>query len=77
MDGFQIRLELLHLLKYLNASQQSIQKVLTFAMKHASKAEDVWSCIVSQCEKVSRPLSVFGLPLSLCVYLLILIRFIL
>ncbi|PWN92467.1 hypothetical protein FA10DRAFT_300950 [Acaromyces ingoldii] len=52
MDPFQIRLECLSLVRRLSASQQSIQKVVDFAMRHASSAaDDVWDCLVSECAR--------------------------
>ncbi|KAF7297783.1 CID domain-containing protein [Mycena kentingensis (nom. inval.)] len=51
MDPFQVRLEFLAHLKRLNASQHSIQKVVTFAIKHSSHSEDLWDCIVEECQK--------------------------
>lgn len=63
MDPFQIRLECLSLVRRLSASQQSIQKVVDFAMRHASSAaDDVWDCLVSECARVSRRESL-SLPL--------------
>lgn len=53
MDAFQIRLDFLSLLKRLNASQQSIQKVLSFADRHVGRAgSDIWDCILAECAKV-------------------------
>lgn len=52
-DTFQVRLDFLSLLRKLNASQQSIQKVLGFADHHALKLSgDLWDCILSECSKV-------------------------
>lgn len=54
MDVFQIRLDCIALVKKLNASQQAIAKVVDFAVKYASvAADDVWDCIISECEKAS------------------------
>ncbi|MCO5584985.1 hypothetical protein L7F22_038917 [Adiantum nelumboides] len=54
MDVFQIRLDCIALVKKLNASQQAIAKVVDFAVKYASvAADDVWDCIISECEKSS------------------------
>jgi hypothetical protein len=37
-----------------NSSQQSIQKVVAFALKYFSRCgEDLWECIVEECQKVS------------------------
>lgn len=54
MDAFQIRLDCIALVKKLNASQQAIAKVVDFAVKYASvAADDVWDCIITECEKSS------------------------
>lgn len=54
MDVFQIRLDCIALVKKLNASQQAIAKVVDFAVKYASvAADDVWDCIITECEKSS------------------------
>ncbi|KAL0568093.1 hypothetical protein V5O48_013899 [Marasmius crinis-equi] len=52
MDPFEVRMNFLGLLRRLNASQQSIQKVVTFAVKnHPQCGEDLWDCIVEECQK--------------------------
>ena len=54
MDPFQVRLDFLELLKRLNASQQSIQKIVAFALRHATRsADDIWDCIMTECARVS------------------------
>ncbi|PWN49526.1 hypothetical protein IE53DRAFT_317475 [Violaceomyces palustris] len=54
MDPFQVRMDFLFMLKRLNASQQSIHKNLAFAAKHSlTCSDDLWECIVSECEKGS------------------------
>ncbi|ESK96299.1 hypothetical protein Moror_7085 [Moniliophthora roreri MCA 2997] len=54
MDPFEVRMNFLGLLRRLNASQQSIQKVVTFAVKHHPQCgEDLWDCIVEECQKGS------------------------
>ncbi|UZJ54401.1 hypothetical protein CBS101457_003721 [Exobasidium rhododendri] len=54
MDAFQVRLEFLGLLRRLNASQQSIAKVVDYAIRYASTAsEDIWDCVLSECLKTS------------------------
>ncbi|PWN38262.1 uncharacterized protein FA14DRAFT_159909 [Meira miltonrushii] len=54
MDVFQIRLDCIALVKKINASQQAIAKVVDFAVKYASvAADDVWDCIITECEKAS------------------------
>lgn len=53
MDPFQVRMEFLDLLKRLNASQQSIRKVVGFALRYASKCpDDIWDCVMTECAKV-------------------------
>jgi len=53
-DPFDIRMQLLSHLKKLNASQQSIQKVVQFTIKYGARCgEDLWDCIIEECEKVS------------------------
>jgi len=47
-------MQFLGLLKRLNASQQSIQKVVGYALKYFSRCgEDLWDCIVEECQKGS------------------------
>nr|GAT50612.1 predicted protein [Mycena chlorophos] len=54
MDPFEVRIQFLNLLKRLNASQHSIQKVVTFAIKYFPPCgEDIWDCIVEECQKGS------------------------
>ncbi|KAJ6620814.1 CTD kinase subunit gamma CTK3-domain-containing protein [Mycena sp. CBHHK59/15] len=54
MDPFEVRIQFLALLKRLNASQQSIQKVVGFAVKYFPPCgEDLWDCIVEECQKGS------------------------
>ncbi|KAH0588363.1 CTD kinase subunit gamma [Termitomyces sp. J132] len=54
MDPFEVRMQFLALLRRLNASQQSIQKVVGFAVKYFSGCgEDLWDCIVEECQKGS------------------------
>ncbi|WVQ99733.1 hypothetical protein IAU59_006875 [Kwoniella sp. CBS 9459] len=53
-DPFEARLQFLQLLKKLNASQLSIQKVVSFAIKYGSRCgEDMWECVMEQCGKGS------------------------
>lgn len=55
-DPFDVRMQLLSHLKKLNASQQSIQKVVQFAVKYGARCgEDLWDCMIEECEKVSIP----------------------
>ncbi|KAF6746797.1 CTD kinase subunit gamma CTK3-domain-containing protein [Ephemerocybe angulata] len=54
MDPFEVRMQFLALLKRLTASQQSIQKVVGFAVKYfPSCGEDIWECIIEGFEKGS------------------------
>ncbi|KAK0551091.1 hypothetical protein OC846_000817 [Tilletia horrida] len=54
MDPFQIRMDFSSQLRRLQASQASIQKVLSFMSKHASRAsDDLWDCIVIETSKAS------------------------
>lgn len=54
MDTFQIRLEFLALLRRLRASQQSIAKVVEYAIRHATLAsDDMWDCILTECSKTT------------------------
>ncbi|KAJ3508088.1 hypothetical protein NLJ89_g5946 [Agrocybe chaxingu] len=53
MDPFEVRMQFIELLRRLNASQQSIQKVVGFAVKHFPPCgEDIWDCIVEETAKV-------------------------
>ncbi|EIN06627.1 hypothetical protein PUNSTDRAFT_72264 [Punctularia strigosozonata HHB-11173 SS5] len=52
MDPFEVRMQFLTLLRRLNASQQSIQKVVSFALKYFPRCgEDIWDCVVEECGK--------------------------
>ncbi|KAF9235982.1 CTD kinase subunit gamma CTK3-domain-containing protein [Melanogaster broomeanus] len=54
MDPFEVRMQFLGLLRKLNATQQSIQKVVSYALKYFSRCgEDLWECIVEECQKGS------------------------
>ncbi|KAG6884725.1 hypothetical protein C0993_008706 [Termitomyces sp. T159_Od127] len=54
MDPFEVRMQFLALLRRLNASQQSIQRVVGFAVKYfPGCGEDLWDCIVEECQKGS------------------------
>lgn len=58
-DPFDVRMQLLSHLKKLNASQQSIQKVVQFAIKYGARCgEDLWDCMIEECEKVSAQIPV-------------------
>ncbi|KAF9353752.1 hypothetical protein BGX34_011396 [Mortierella sp. NVP85] len=51
VDPFEARLEFLSLLAKLNASQHSIQKVGSFAMRNRNLYEDLYSCIIEELEQ--------------------------
>ncbi|KAI0070348.1 hypothetical protein K474DRAFT_1631966 [Panus rudis PR-1116 ss-1] len=54
MDPFEVRMQFLTLLKRLDASQQSIRKVVGYALKYFSRCgEDLWDCILEECQKGS------------------------
>ncbi|KAJ2981029.1 hypothetical protein NUW54_g10926 [Trametes sanguinea] len=54
MDPFEVRMQFIALLKRLDASQQSIKKIVGFAMKFfPSCGEDLWDCILEECQKGS------------------------
>ncbi|KAG5638051.1 hypothetical protein H0H81_002085 [Sphagnurus paluster] len=53
MDPFEVRMQFLNHLRRLNASQQSIQRVVGFAVKYfPTCGEDLWDCIVEESQKV-------------------------
>ncbi|KAG1469656.1 hypothetical protein G6F56_003133 [Rhizopus delemar] len=52
-DPFECRLTFLSLLQKLNASQQSIHKVATYAMRHRKLSEDLYSCLIEELEQAS------------------------
>lgn len=44
-----------------SSSQQSIQKVVAFALKYFSRCgEDLWECIIEECQKVSVVLDIIS-----------------
>lgn len=51
-DPFECRLMFSALLTKLNASQQAIQKVANYAMRHKNLSEDLYSCIIEVLEQV-------------------------
>ncbi|WAR60560.1 hypothetical protein PtB15_9B499 [Puccinia triticina] len=54
MDGFQVRLQLVSILRKLTSSQNSIQSTIRFLLKHKDKyGEDLWDCLVEEAEKVN------------------------
>ncbi|WWD16997.1 hypothetical protein CI109_101433 [Kwoniella shandongensis] len=53
-DPFEVRLQFLQSIRKLNASQISIQKVVSFAIKYGSRCgEDLWECVMEECGKGS------------------------
>ncbi|KAH7909657.1 CTD kinase subunit gamma CTK3-domain-containing protein [Hygrophoropsis aurantiaca] len=69
MDPFEVRMQFLSLLRKLNATQQSIQKVVSYALKYFSRCgEDLWDCIVEECQKgtVNHRINVLYFLDSLC-----------
>ena len=53
MDPFQIRMDFLDLLRRLNASQQSIRTIVSFALRYAMQsADDIWDCVMTECSRV-------------------------
>ncbi|KII95454.1 hypothetical protein PLICRDRAFT_48412 [Plicaturopsis crispa FD-325 SS-3] len=69
MDPFEVRIEFLTLLRRLNASQQSIQKVVGYARKYFSSCgEDLWDCIVEECQKgsINNRINIFYFLDALC-----------
>ncbi|PCH35507.1 hypothetical protein WOLCODRAFT_125905 [Wolfiporia cocos MD-104 SS10] len=69
MDPFEVRIQFLSLLRKLNASQQSIQKVVGFALKfYSGCGEDLWDCIVEECQKgsINNRINILYLLDSLC-----------
>ncbi|KAH9812479.1 CTD kinase subunit gamma CTK3-domain-containing protein [Melampsora americana] len=54
MDGFEVRLQLVSILRKLSSSQNSIQTTIRFLLKHRSKCgEDLWDCLVEECQNAS------------------------
>ncbi|KAF7966824.1 hypothetical protein HWV62_11542 [Athelia sp. TMB] len=69
MDPFEVRMQFLTHLRKLNASQQSIQKVVGYALKYFSGCgEDLWDCIVEECQKgsINNRINIFYFLDSLC-----------
>ncbi|KAF8525999.1 CTD kinase subunit gamma CTK3-domain-containing protein [Hysterangium stoloniferum] len=69
MDPFEVRMQFLAQLKRLSASQPSIQKTVSFALKYFSRCgEDLWDCIVEECQKGSTNtrINIFYFLDSLC-----------
>ncbi|BEI85551.1 hypothetical protein CcaverHIS002_0509520 [Cutaneotrichosporon cavernicola] len=54
LDPFEARLQFLKFVRTLNASQQSIQKVVSFAVKYGAKCgDDLWECVADEIGKGS------------------------
>ena len=52
-DAFEARLQFLQIVRKLNASAQSIQKAVSFAVKNGARCgEDLWECVMEECTKV-------------------------
>lgn len=69
MDPFEVRIQFLSLLRKLNASQQSIQKIVGYALKFFSGCgEDLWDCLVEECQKgsINNRINILYLLDSLC-----------
>lgn len=64
-DPFECRLTFLSLLEKLNASQQSIHKVATYAVRHRQLSEDLYSCLLEELEQVITRLAILSLFLGL------------
>jgi CTD kinase subunit gamma len=46
-------MQFLSLINRLNSSLASIQKVSSFALTHPKCADDIWDCLVEECDSVS------------------------
>ncbi|KAF8309366.1 hypothetical protein DL93DRAFT_2158452 [Clavulina sp. PMI_390] len=54
MDPFEVRMQFLSLLRKLDATQLSIQKVVSYALRYFSRCgDDLWECVVEECQKGS------------------------
>ncbi|EJT96943.1 hypothetical protein DACRYDRAFT_85365 [Dacryopinax primogenitus] len=53
MDAFQVHTTFVNQLRTLNATQQDVQKSVSFAMRHIDNHEDLWSCIMQACHEAS------------------------
>jgi len=53
MDAFQVHTTFVNQLRTLNATQQDVQKSVSFAMRHIDNHEDLWSCIIQACQEAS------------------------
>ncbi|KAI0628438.1 CTD kinase subunit gamma CTK3-domain-containing protein [Trametes polyzona] len=69
MDPFEVRMQFLTLLRRLDASQQSIKKIVGFAVKYfPSCGEDLWDCLLEECQKgsLNNRINILYLLDSLC-----------
>ncbi|KAI0653590.1 CTD kinase subunit gamma CTK3-domain-containing protein [Cubamyces menziesii] len=69
MDPFEVRMQFLALLRRLDASQQSIKKIVGYAVKFFSSCgEDLWDCIFEECQKgsLNNRINILYLLDSLC-----------
>ncbi|KAF9279090.1 hypothetical protein BGZ74_002932 [Mortierella antarctica] len=69
LDPFEARVNFLGLLSKLNASQHSIQKVASFAMRYRSMHEDLYNCIIEaldQTPSVNARMNIFYVFDSIC-----------
>lgn len=54
MDGFEVRLQLVSILRKLSSSQNSIQTTIRFLLKHKDRyGVDLWECLIEECEKAN------------------------
>jgi CTD kinase subunit gamma len=52
MDAFEKRIQFIEILKRLTSSQQSIAKVVQFAVRNAPRCgDDLWDCLIEECDK--------------------------
>ncbi|KAJ9107324.1 hypothetical protein QFC21_000774 [Naganishia friedmannii] len=68
-DPFEARLHFLQLLRRLNASQQSIQAVVSYAVKYGRKCgEDLWECVMEESVKgsLNARINIFYMLDTLC-----------
>ncbi|KAL1940369.1 hypothetical protein VTO73DRAFT_8941 [Trametes versicolor] len=69
MDPFEVRMQFLGLLRRLDASQQSIRKIVGYAVKYCpSCGEDLWDCMLEECQKgsLNSRINILYLVDSLC-----------
>ncbi|KAI0363394.1 hypothetical protein BV20DRAFT_958405 [Pilatotrama ljubarskyi] len=69
MDPFEVRMQFLALLRRLDASQQSIKKIVGYAVKYfPSCGEDLWDCLLDACHtgSLNHRINILYLLDSLC-----------